>query len=230
MGDSQAALILASWSFEPVPAFGLLFAAIVYWRGWSRVRRLAPERFPEWRLASFIIGLTVVYIALASPLDAFASWLLSVHMVQHLLLTMVAPPLILQGAPFLPMLSGLPRGFARHGLGPFLSEPHLKKIGAFLVHPFFAGPLFMLSNVLWHLPALYELALGSRTIHGFALLVARRSAMALAPGVAPLGSRSLLACGGSAKHSALGIFYLLRPRSLPHLRLGTSNIQPLGDR
>ena len=165
MGDSQAALILASWSFEPVPAFGLLFAAIVYWRGWSRVRRLAPERFPEWRLASFIIGLTVVYIALASPLDAFASWLLSVHMVQHLLLTMVAPPLILQGAPFLPMLSGLPRGFARHGLGPFLSEPHLKKIGAFLVHPFFAGPLFMLSNVLWHLPALYELALGSRTIH-----------------------------------------------------------------
>ncbi|MFM8764238.1 MAG: cytochrome c oxidase assembly protein, partial [Spartobacteria bacterium] len=102
---------------------------------------------------------------LASPLDAFASWLLSVHMVQHLLLTMVAPPLILQGAPFLPMLSGLPRRFVRSGLGPFLSEPNLKKLGTLLVHPFFAGPLFMLSNVLWHIPAFYELALSSPAWH-----------------------------------------------------------------
>jgi putative membrane protein len=165
MGDSQASLILASWSFEPVPALGLLLAALVYWRVWGRVRRLAPERFPEWRLASFIAGLIVAHIALASPLDAFASWLLSVHMVQHLLLTMVVPPLILQGPLFLPMLSGLPRGCVRHGLGPFLSEPRLKKISLCFVHPLFAGPLFMLSNVLWHLPAFYELGLGSTTIH-----------------------------------------------------------------
>lgn len=148
-----------------MPALGLILAAIIYWRGWRSVRRLAPERFPEWRLASFFGGLIVVYVAFASPLDAFASWLLSVHMVQHLLLTMVAPVLILQGAPFLPMLSGLPRGLASKGLGPFLSEPHLKKIGALLVHPLFAGLLFMFSNVLWHLPALYEWALASRVIH-----------------------------------------------------------------
>ena len=165
MGNAQASLVLASWSFEPVPAIGLILAAFLYWRGWRKVRRLAPERFSEWRLASFLGGLIVIYIALASPLDAFASWLLSVHMVQHLLLTMVAPPLILQGAPFLPMLSGLPRGFVRSGLGPFLNEPRLKKIGALLVHPFFAGPLFMLSNVLWHMPAFYELALNSPAWH-----------------------------------------------------------------
>ena len=80
-------------------------------------------------LASFLGGLLVIYIALASPLDAFASWLLSVHMVQHLLLTMVAPPLILQGAPFLPMLSELPRGFVRSGLGHFSTNPGSKKSG-----------------------------------------------------------------------------------------------------
>lgn len=148
-----------------MPALGLLLAAIVYWRGWQRVRRLAPERFSELRPVSFFSGLIAVYVAIASPLDAFASWLLSVHMVQHLLLTMVAPVLILQGAPFLPLLSGLPRGFAGKGLGPFLTEPHLKKIGTFLVHPLFAGSLFMFSNLLWHLPALYELALASRMIH-----------------------------------------------------------------
>jgi len=165
MENSQAALVLASWSFQPVPALGLSLTALLYWRGWLKVRRLAPERFPEWRLASFLGGLLVIYIALASPLDAFASWLLSVHMVQHLLLTMLAPPLILQGAPFLPMLSALPRRFVRSGLGPFLNEPRLKKLGGLLVHPLFAGPLFMFSNVLWHLPAFYELALSSPAWH-----------------------------------------------------------------
>jgi len=165
MGNAQASLVLASWSFEPVPALGLVLALFLYWKGWRNVRRLAPERFPEWRLLSFLAGLIVIYIALASPLDAFASWLLGVHMVQHLLLTMVAPPLILQGAPFLPMLSGLPRGFASSGLGPFLSAPRLKKLGVLMVHPFLAGPLFMLSNVLWHIPAFYELALNSPAWH-----------------------------------------------------------------
>lgn len=165
MENTQASLVFASWNFEPVPALGLILSAFLYWRGWWKVRRLAPDRFPEWRLVSFLAGLIVIYIALASPLDAFASWLLSVHMVQHLLLTMVAPPLILLGAPFLPMLSGLPRGFVRSGLEPFLNDPRLKKLGGLLVHPFFAGPLFMLSNVLWHMPTFYELALSSPTWH-----------------------------------------------------------------
>jgi cytochrome c oxidase assembly factor CtaG len=177
MGNVQASLVLASWSFEPVPAFGLMLTVFLYSRGWRKVRCLAPERFPEWRLASFLGGLLVIYIALASPLDAFASWLLSVHMVQHLLLTMVAPPLILQGAPFLPLLSGLPRGFVRSGLGPFLNEPRLKKLGALLVHPFFAVTLFMLSNVLWHIPAIYELALSSRAWHQFEHLCFLATAM-----------------------------------------------------
>ena len=47
MGNAQASLVLASWSFEPVPALGLFLAAFLYWRGWRKVRRLAPERFPE---------------------------------------------------------------------------------------------------------------------------------------------------------------------------------------
>jgi hypothetical protein len=44
--------MLASLSYESVPAIGLILTAILYWRGWRKVRRLAPERFPEWRLAS----------------------------------------------------------------------------------------------------------------------------------------------------------------------------------
>ena len=165
MEFSPAVSALFSWRFEPLPAIGLLLAAIFYWRGWARLSAQLPSRFSVERLLSFLAGLTVVYVAIASPLDAFAGWLLTVHMVQHLLLTMVAPPLLLLGNPLLPVLSGLPRGVAGTALGPFLTAPPLHRFGRFLVYPLFAGPLFMLSNVAWHTPTLYEMALRSRGWH-----------------------------------------------------------------
>ena len=157
--------IFTSWAFQPVPAAGLFLSAIIYVRGWRKLHRQVPERFPAWRLLSFLCGLGIVYFALASPLDTFASWLLIVHMVQHLLLTMVAPPLLLWGAPLLPFLRGLPLWFARDALGPFLSAPLMHRLGGLLVHPLFAGPLFMFSNIFWHLPPMYELALRSSDWH-----------------------------------------------------------------
>ena len=165
MEFSPAESALLSWRFEPIPAVMLAFSAALYWRGWTRLKSLVPQRFQVERLWSFFAGMAVIYMAIASPLDAFSSWLLTVHMVQHLLLTMVAPPLILLGNPLLPVLSGLPRGVAGSALGPFLTHPPLQRLGRILVHPLFAGPVFMLSNVLWHSPALYDLALRSRGWH-----------------------------------------------------------------
>lgn len=157
--------ILSSWAFEPVPAFGLLLTALIYWRGWRRAARLAPQRYPLWRLGCFMGGLATLYIALASPLDAFASFWLIAHMVQHLLLTMIAPPLLLSGAPQLPMLLGLPRRFVSQGLGPFLHWPLLKKAIHGVMHPIVCWSLFVLSNLAWHIPPAYELALHSQTWH-----------------------------------------------------------------
>ncbi len=163
MNGTESALI--SWRFEPLPIAGLIVAAVLYWRGWRSLSRQVPERFPVERLWSFLLGLGAVYFAICSPLDAFAGWLLTVHMIQHLLLTMVAPPLLLLGWPLLPVLSGLPRGVAGTALGPFLTSPALQRFGRFLVHPLFAGPLFMLSNVAWHTPGMYEMALRSQIWH-----------------------------------------------------------------
>ncbi|MFA7344653.1 MAG: cytochrome c oxidase assembly protein [Terrimicrobiaceae bacterium] len=165
MTNLPAESVLYSWAFEPVPALGLSAAALVYFLGWRGLHGQVPWRFPVERLVSFLGGLAAVFVALASPLDAFAGWLLVVHMVQHLLLTMVAPPLLLLGWPMLPLLSGLPRGFTRDGLAPFLNSPSLHRFGRFLVHPLFAGPLFIFSNLFWHAPALYELALRSPGWH-----------------------------------------------------------------
>ena len=73
------------------------------------LRRRDPLRWSQGRLVAFWGGLAAVVLALASPIEPFASLFLQVHMVQHVLLMMVAPPLIWLGEPLFPMLRGLPR-------------------------------------------------------------------------------------------------------------------------
>jgi len=92
-----------------VPAtLAAALAALVYARGWARIRRSFPSAMSTRRLAAFMVGLSSVWVAIGSPLAAFHHALLSVHMVQHVLLMAVAPPLMLIGAPALPLQYGLP--------------------------------------------------------------------------------------------------------------------------
>jgi len=156
---------LASWAFLPWPAFGLAVTALIYLRGWVKLHRQVPARFGASQLFSFLAGLAAIYLSLASPLDAFASFLLTAHMVQHLLLTMVAPPLILIGSPQLPLLCGLPRRLVSEALRPFLHWRLLKRLVDRLMHPAVCWLLFILSNILWHIPDFYELALRSSGWH-----------------------------------------------------------------
>ena len=85
-------------------------------------------------------------------------------MIQHLLLMMVVPPLLLLGAPLLPLLRGLPRPVLQ-GLGPFFASTVLQRLGHFLTHPLVGLLAFTVSNVAWHVPSLYELALRSEFWH-----------------------------------------------------------------
>lgn len=156
---------LRSWSFEPVPLFLLGLTALIYCRGWWQLHRQTPHRFPSWRLGAFLGGIGALFLAVASPLDAFAGLLLQVHMIQHLLLMMIAPPLLLLGAPYLPLLCGLPRRFVREALGPFLASPTLRRLGDRLTHPVVCGVAFVVASIVWHLPPLYEMALRSQPWH-----------------------------------------------------------------
>ena len=69
--------------------------------------------FRPWRLATFLGGIVALFVAVASPLDTFSESLLFMHMAQHFVLMSIAPPLIVLGAPVVPMLRGLPRWFIR---------------------------------------------------------------------------------------------------------------------
>jgi cytochrome c oxidase assembly factor CtaG len=156
---------LGSWSLPWGLTLTLVVAGMLYLRGWFRLNRIAPQRFSVWRAVSFFAGISTLFVAVASPLDAFANLMLSVHMVQHLLLTMVVPPLLLQGFPLLPLLMGLPGRVRSEGLAPFLVWKPLKGFGRALIFPPIALVLFIGSNILWHVPPLYELALRNPAWH-----------------------------------------------------------------
>ena len=163
--NSAAEAAFLSWNFEPLQTGFLALAALVYFRGWRKLHRQVPHRFPLWRLGCYQAGLLAIFLAIASPLDAFGSLLLLAHMTQHLLLTMAAAPLLLLGAPMLPILCGLPRAVTREAIGPFLGWRPLQRLGHFLTHPVVAWMAFITSNVIWHLPPMYELALRSPAWH-----------------------------------------------------------------
>jgi cytochrome c oxidase assembly factor CtaG/ferredoxin len=129
------------------------------------LRHLLPQQFSYERLLCFFGGLLLLYVALASPLDAFSSFLLTAHMIQHLLLMMAIPALLLLGQPLMPMLRGLPRTVVKEGLGPFLRWRALQKLGAFLVAPATTWLVFNIGAIAWHVPPLYELALRSPGWH-----------------------------------------------------------------
>jgi cytochrome c oxidase assembly factor CtaG len=154
-----------SWTFEPWLIISLLLAGGIYLRGWFDLHRRIPKRFAVWRLIAFQAGLLTLFLALASPLHPLAELLLQFHMMQHLLLMMVVPPLLLLGAPILPALRGLPRPLLLHGLGPIFASTGVQRLGSFLTHPIVCLLAFMVSNIAWHVPALYELALRSEFWH-----------------------------------------------------------------
>jgi cytochrome c oxidase assembly factor CtaG len=156
---------LRSWAFDPRLLGALLVTAGVYLRGGLALRRRDPRRWHSGRLAAFLGGLAAIYLALASPIEPFADLLLQVHMVQHLLLMMVAPPLLWLGAPLFPLLRGLPRPVRVFWVAPLLSAPPLCRLFGRLTHPLIALVLFVAATWLWHAPPVYDQALRSSGWH-----------------------------------------------------------------
>jgi cytochrome c oxidase assembly factor CtaG len=126
-----------------------------------------PELISPWRLAAFLAGIFSLWIAIGSPLEVFDDVSLSVHMVQHLLLMSVAPPLILLSMPTLPLLQGLPRWLTRGIVAPILRWGGVKKLGHFITDPAIGWLAAALALIAWHIPAVFELSLRSDGWHKF---------------------------------------------------------------
>ena len=161
----QVQTALENWSPAVPLALTLLLAAIVYLRGWLYLRSRSVNFIPSWRAASFLIGVFLIWVALGSPLAALDEELLTVHMIQHLLLMTLAPPLILGGAPVMPFLHGLPLRFMQSVLSPLLRWAPAQWLGRILSQPAVCWLAATAALVGWHIPAAFTLALQSEAWH-----------------------------------------------------------------
>jgi len=151
----------------PAASLALVLAAIAYLRGWISMRSARVPFVPAWRAICFLLGLLTLWVALASPLDTFSGFLITAHMLQHMLLMMVAPPLLLLGAPLIPLVRGLPLFAAREFAGPFLNWRAPVRVGHALTNLWVALVVMGSALFAWHTPRLYELALASSSWHEF---------------------------------------------------------------
>jgi cytochrome c oxidase assembly factor CtaG len=154
----------SSWTIDPALIAVLLAAAWLYSRGYARAKRYAPAgRGPglsHW--LPYALGLLVLGLALMSPLDAIGDdYLLSAHMGQHLLLSDVAPALLVLGlrAPILPL--GLPRA----GLRLFAPRGRAGRLIALLTNPLVALPLWAAATWGWAIPSVFDYSAGHPLVH-----------------------------------------------------------------
>jgi cytochrome c oxidase assembly factor CtaG len=153
------------------PFFLVLAAAVLYWLGGKRHgpgHRVAAER--RWRSVAFYGGLLSIVIALDTPLDPLADKLFAAHMTQHILLLMVAPPLVVLSAPWLRLWQPLPLGFRRTVAKSIARDrwaAPLRRLGRLLSRPLPAWIAFNAVLVAWHVPALYDATLSSQAVHDF---------------------------------------------------------------
>ena len=158
---TDAGTVLAQWRWDPVTVAGMLAAASLYALGVARVRRAGgpwPAAWSTW----FGAGLATLAVALVSPVDAYADVSFSVHMGQHLLLTMLAPPLLALGAPITLALRASSPGTARAITSALKSHAV-----SFLGRPLVGWLLFVTVPVAVHYSPLFDLAIRSRPWHAF---------------------------------------------------------------
>lgn len=151
---SLTSLLVSHWHLSGVPDVAVAATAALYVCGVVRIRTVWPAR----RTAAFVAGLACIVVALDSGIGAYDDRLLSAHMVQHMLLLLVAPLLLLAGRPVILALRAL-RGPRRRRLAAILYRL------ATLTRPAVCLVVFSLVLVLTHLPPFYDATLRHPALH-----------------------------------------------------------------
>ncbi len=162
--------ILQNWSYDP---FLVVVTVVVIWHELglrNMKRRSRPERVRARRRRSLLFygGLAVLLLGVVSPIDYWADDYFFVHMIEHILIMFFAPILIVAGAPWLPLVHGFPVAARRRlGRAVLLSSwaKPLRALGRFLSGGIVAVILFNAAMVIWHVPALFDLAERNQTVH-----------------------------------------------------------------
>jgi putative membrane protein len=162
IADGDRVLTDWHWRWDVISVLGIF--ATLYIRGWLRLRATGGEAKLS-QLGFYAIALIAIGAALLSPIDELASYLLIAHMVQHELLIMVAPPLILLANPVPVLLWGLGRNPRLHAGHLLARHSAIRRVRDFLGWMPVAWSLYVINLWAWHYPALYDAALRVSWIH-----------------------------------------------------------------
>jgi cytochrome c oxidase assembly factor CtaG len=146
---------LTQWNWAPSIIIGtvIVLGSYLYAVGLLRNPSTLIDGVKQSQVISFWLGILVIFFALVSPIDEIGDrYLFSMHMVQHLLLTIVGPPLLLLGTPEVL-------------LKPIIRNRFVFPIAKVLTHPFLAFFLFNADFWLWHAPPLYDATLTNQNLH-----------------------------------------------------------------
>jgi putative membrane protein len=156
----------SAWTLDWWILASVFLPAGLYARGLRRLwqRAGAGRGVRRWQAWCFAAGIFALFVALISPLDALGGTLFSAHMLQHVVLMLVAAPLLVLAAPLLPMLWALPIGW-RYALGRWARHPDVRGFWYVFSNPVSAWLLHAAALWVWHIPALYEATLYSELVH-----------------------------------------------------------------
>lgn len=162
---SPVALLLGAWDWRPDVLAVVTVLGGVYVTGWLRLRRRDTAAARAQDLALYLLGLVAIALALLSPVDALGPVLLTMHMVQHELLAMIAAPLLLLANPYPVALWALPDGLRRR-VGRLLTRDTAARraLRAVTFMPV-AWLTYMAILWGWHLPVAYQAALERPVLH-----------------------------------------------------------------
>ncbi len=157
---------LTAWSIGGPQFVIVVFLAVGYFVGMLRLQfRSSWQAIPRRKVAYGVAGFATLFFAIAGPPEAFSDEMFFAHMVQHILIAMVASVLLLASSPMAAFLWSMPER-VRAGLGPTLSERGwLRRINALVTQPKFALPAFVVTLWVWHIPELYALAVENEAVH-----------------------------------------------------------------
>jgi len=153
----------SAWALTPEIVAGSLIAALLY--GVGLHRRQERERGRGWRHLAFYAGLAAIFLALQSPIDAIAERVFVIHQIQHLLLRMIGPMLLMLSAPQGLLVAGMPKAAQRRLLAPILASGAVRGVFGFLARPVVATVLFVAMLYVWQIPRLHDLALRDDGLH-----------------------------------------------------------------
>src|ERR1700732_5015416 len=154
-----------TWPIEPWVLLGVEVTAILYLWG---ARSPSKDPRSRWRAAAFWSGLATILLALDTPVETLARQLFWAHMTQHLLLIMVAAPLLVVGAPWLQIWRGMPLSIRRPVLKAIVKHPALagiRKVFTWVAGPVSAWVISSGNLWFWHWPAAYDLTLRNHLVH-----------------------------------------------------------------